>query len=419
MARPGQGKIGTKSSGDHIVFIYEEPAELLAFAVPFVKEGLANGERCIYVVDDLAIKEFTDALIAGGVDVTREIERGALVLTNAKEYLQLPFDLVRVLNLKRERAQEARSRGFSGLRVAVEMTWQLKTAISDQDFVEFESLLDEALGPGTATVVCAYRRGQFSTALLQQMLRNHAKVIAADLVLVNLNGMFQELTQTDLQAFVASAEERRVPKGGLFYQQGDPASQVFVLTSGLVKIIRTDPNGRSVILRLVKPPKPFGHISAFAGTPRLATAQALEDSRALVWNASDVLNVIMHHPKVSLNAVHFMAKQISAEQDHVQDLATSPVERRLARFLLRLAHGIGRRTSEGIAIEVALSGEDLADLINTTPYTVSRIMAGWRRLNLVEGRRESFLVQDQERLAAIAGAPGIGTVISESGSKPE
>lgn len=402
MDTPYHARLET-SSGDHIIVIYEEPAELLAFAVPFVKEGLAKGERCLYVVDDLSAKEVMEALIGAGVSVRQEIERGALVLLNAREFSQPPVTPTHMIDLIRDRTRDARSGGFRGLRVAVEMTWTVTVAVPDETLVQIEALLDDALGPDTATVACAYRSGRFPTEVLQQVIRTHVKVVAGDQVYLNLSGIFQKLSQTDLQGLMTSAQERRVPKDGFFFQQGDRSTEVFVLTSGRVKLVRSDSDGRSVILRLVTPSKPFGHITALAETPRLASAQALEDSRALVWDVPTVLNAITAHPEVSINVVRDMAKQITEGTDRLVDLATSPVERRLARILHRLSGSLGRSTPQGIVIELGLSGEELAELLNTTPYTISRILAEWQRRHLVAVKRQRMLLFDDARLAAIAG----------------
>jgi len=98
-----------------------------------------------------------------------------------------------------------------------------------------------------------------------------------------------------------------------------------------------------------------------------------------------------------------MAKQIAAGTDRLVDLATSPVERRLARLLHRLSGSLGRSTPQGIVIELGLSGEELAELLNTTPYTISRILAEWRRRHLVTVERDRMLLFDETRLEAIAG----------------
>src|SRR3989442_2505781 len=96
MARALREQWGELRPGDHIAFIYEDSAELTSFAARLIKDGLARGERCVYVVDDLEAPEVTEALVKSGVDVNLQIERGALVLVTAKEYNALPrFDALR------------------------------------------------------------------------------------------------------------------------------------------------------------------------------------------------------------------------------------------------------------------------------------------------------------------------------------
>jgi CRP-like cAMP-binding protein len=363
----------------------------------------------VYIVDDLGPAEVTEALVKGGVDVNRALDRGALVVVSPREYFALPpFDASRVVELMGKRVTEAISGGFSGLRIAGEMTWTLKEGIRDDALVDYESLLDEAVGPGPLTVVCLYRRDRFRPALLRQLIRSHAKVMAGDHVYLSLSALFQNLARSDLQGLLQSAGERRIRTGGFYFHQGDQATEVYVLTSGRVKLVRADPNGRNVILRIVAPTEPFGDRAALGGPIRLASAQALEDSRALVWDAPTLLQAMMSHPAVSLNAVRLMEDRLEQERDRFQDLATAPVGRRLARLLLRLAQSMGHKTPQGIAIELSLSGQDLAELASATPSTVSRILAEWRRSDIVDARRERISILNLPRIAAIAGVSGDG-----------
>ncbi len=401
----GQG-FGEVSPGDHLVFIYEGTPELRAFVVPFIKEGLARGERCLYVVDDQELPEITEALSAGGVDVDGESLRGALVFMNGEEYTgPPPFDPLRMVELLRRRAAAAASSGFAGFRIAGQMTWTLKAGVQDRALVEYEVLVERAGGPVPLTAACMYRRDLFDQAVLQQIIRSHPKVIADDHVVLSLSTLFQNLARVDLQGLVRSAREHRIPKGGFFYHQGDPASalKVYVLKSGAVKLVRTDPDGRSVILRIVKPMESFGDRLTLGDTTRYVSAQALEDSHAFAWDAPTMLQAITTRPAVSLNVVRLFEELLEKERTRLQDLATSGVEQRLARFLLRLAQSIGRQTVRGLAVDVSLSGQDLAELVIATPYTVSRILADWRRLGIADAQRERFLLLDVKRLAGVAG----------------
>lgn len=53
---------------------------------------------------------------------------------------------------------------------------------------------------------------------------------------------------------------------------------------------------------------------------------------------------------------------------------------------------------------MSLSRQDLAELVISTPYAVSRILADWRRLDIADAQRERILILDQDAMAALADA---------------
>ena len=50
--------------GDHVCPIYENRAERMAIAVPFLKRGLALGEQCLYIADERLMEDLVEALAA-------------------------------------------------------------------------------------------------------------------------------------------------------------------------------------------------------------------------------------------------------------------------------------------------------------------------------------------------------------------
>jgi CRP/FNR family transcriptional regulator, nitrogen oxide reductase regulator len=131
---------------------------------------------------------------------------------------------------------------------------------------------------------------------------------------------------------------------------------------------------------------------------------ALDDSRALVWDAALFRRTITAHPDIAVSAIEYLARLRVNEWHDLRILATERVEQRLARILWRLAETAGRRTPRGAVIDVTLSGQDLAEMAATTPYTVSRILATWRRRHVVDARRDRIRIVDAERLTSIARA---------------
>jgi hypothetical protein len=114
--------------GDHICPIYENATEQMAVAIPFLKEGLVRGERCLYIADDQTALQITQALEAASVVVAHEQARGALsILTKRETYLKSgdEFEPQAMIDFLRQAEVQAIADGFSGLRVLGEMTWAL------------------------------------------------------------------------------------------------------------------------------------------------------------------------------------------------------------------------------------------------------------------------------------------------------
>ena len=75
----------------------------------------------------------------------------------------------------------------------------------------------------------------------------------------------------------------------------------------------------------------------------------------------------------------------------------------VARFLLRKGEETGQDARGGLFIPLALSRQELADMMGTTIETAIRVMSRWGKTGLVATREDGFVVLDKERLADIAG----------------
>ncbi len=125
----------------------------MAVAVPFIRDGLARGERCTYIADDAAPAEVHAFLEEGGIDVARETTRGALVVgTRRDAYLKGgSFSPDAMLNFLSDAAAQATADGFAGLRGTGEMTWALGAEPGCDRLVEYEARLAD-LFPSQAVI---------------------------------------------------------------------------------------------------------------------------------------------------------------------------------------------------------------------------------------------------------------------------
>ena len=132
----------------------------MAQAIPYLRQGLLSGEQCIYIAEENTKETVLSSLSEGGIDVERAVKERRLVLWNRTDYKPAgPFDRDIMFNFVQGSVEKALAEGFSGLRLAVEMTWAPKSGVTLQELVAWEALLNRLSYPGSkASFICMYNR---------------------------------------------------------------------------------------------------------------------------------------------------------------------------------------------------------------------------------------------------------------------
>jgi CRP-like cAMP-binding protein len=214
--------------------------------------------------------------------------------------------------------------------------------------------------------------------------------------------LFQGLQGDVLSRVVGLGRSRQVSGGEFFFNEGDPAEEFFVLTSGRVKLTQLTPEGHQVVLRVIGPGDAFGGVGAFGEPTYPISAEAVEPAVALAWTSATMRHLLETDGTVALNALHFVSGRLHDLQRRYRQLMTERVERRVARALLRLVHDAGRRVDAGVEIDFPVSRQDIAEMTGTTLYTVSRLLSGWEERGIVRSGRQRIVLTKPHALVAIA-----------------
>lgn len=221
--------------------------------------------------------------------------------------------------------------------------------------------------------------------------------------LIRGSNLFQDISAEGFDQVLGSGILRSVEGGGFFFMQGDPAVHAYVLVSGRVKMVQIAPNGQQITLRIMTPGQTFGGIAILkpeAGYP--ATSHAEEDSTAMAWDTAHLRELEKSEPSIAMNAMQLMHGYITELQERQQALVTGRVEQRIARILLKLAADSGKKTDDGILIDIPLTRQDVAEMSGTTLFTVSRTMSEWERNGLLKIGREQVIIREPHGLVKIA-----------------
>ncbi|HBY95773.1 MAG TPA: Crp/Fnr family transcriptional regulator [Chloroflexi bacterium] len=196
-------------------------------------------------------------------------------------------------------------------------------------------------------------------------------------------------------------QERGYLPSETIYLAGDPASRLYVVAAGKVKLLRHTVGGQDVLLDILTPSEFFGSLSALGDETYSDTAQAHTGCCALGIAADDFQTVLRRYPSVTLQVLAIVAARLHAAHEVVRQLSAHPVESRVASTLLKLAQKLGEEREDAILIQVPLSRQDLAEMTGTTTETVSRVMSQFRKAGLIRSGRQWVAIADPERLAAL------------------
>jgi CRP-like cAMP-binding protein len=157
------------------------------------------------------------------------------------------------------------------------------------------------------------------------------------------------------------------------------------------------------ILEILGPGEPVGAVAVFERRPFPATAIALEASSLLSIPERDFFLLIEKRPEITRRLLAGLTLRLMAANKRLADM-TGSVEYRIARLFETLAERLGQKAEAGTFVPVALSRQEIADLVGTTVETAIRVMSRWQKEGLVETEKKGFRIRNASALRALAPA---------------
>jgi len=214
--------------------------------------------------------------------------------------------------------------------------------------------------------------------------------------------LVRDLAPEARSRLLAAGRPRRLARRAILFSAGEDAAALYLLVSGRLKLLRSSAEGQEVIVRFVGPGELLGAVAALPEGRYPATAEVVDDAELAAWTREALAPVLARHPELATALLGIVTRRMGEVQGRLQELSTERVARRLARTLLRLAGQLGRKTDEGILLDLPLSRQNLAELTGTTLFTVSRLLSAWESEGLLRSSREQVTILQPHGLVRIA-----------------
>lgn len=202
-------------------------------------------------------------------------------------------------------------------------------------------------------------------------------------------------------------------RGQEIFRPGRGADFIYIVRSGVVRLYKSLPDGRSINLGLLGPGSVFTQEIDPDGLSSGSSAEALVDASVSVVNADDLTTLIQRSPELAAAVVHGMSRRLSEMHILTEHLLARDTSVRLASTLLALARGFGRPTADGLtAITLPITHQSLANMIGSNRVTVTRKLLELQEQGAVRSLGRNSVAVSPERLLAHAQAASLPESVS-------
>lgn len=195
--------------------------------------------------------------------------------------------------------------------------------------------------------------------------------------------------------------KRTVKRGQVLYRVGEEFSCVYAIRSGSVKTYITTDDGRLQITGFHIPGELLG-LNAIDEKRYNCEAMALEATSVCEISASCFVELGLQIPSVHYQMLRMMSKEIKHNQNLMLLLGKKNAEERLATYLLTLSQRFAMRNYSPTRFNLSMSRGDIGDYLGISEATVSRIFTRFQEEGVVTSERRYIVLNDLERLSAIA-----------------
>ena len=202
--------------------------------------------------------------------------------------------------------------------------------------------------------------------------------------------LFEPLSPDERERLAAGCRMRAFARGAALFREGERADGMHIVLRGVVKVVRFAPDGREMVLHLVRKGNTIGEAAMFQKGTFPASAVAVDDVETL-------FTLVTENPEMALRMLAALSLRLRMFAHKLAAQGQGGAACRLATYLLHR-----RQIGGGDCIRLGVSREVLANLLGLARETLSRQLSRFSEAGLVELRGKDIVILDVPALQATA-----------------
>ena len=207
--------------------------------------------------------------------------------------------------------------------------------------------------------------------------------------------IFSTLDVVERERVGALAGRKVYYKNEFIFREGEATSTIYLIKYGRVRLFKISEAGKEITLDILKEDDIFGENTFLENSKHTMNAQAIEDTFICSCD-KEHFTLLLQNPRTSLKIIQLLGKKLNDYTDQVANIAFRDVKGRISSTLLRLADEYGKPSPEGITLNIELTHQDMANLVNASRVMVTNVLINLRHEGAIatKGQRISLLNKD-------------------------
>jgi CRP/FNR family transcriptional regulator len=209
------------------------------------------------------------------------------------------------------------------------------------------------------------------------------------------------LAEDGLRRLNSISDHQDFGAGEILVREGDPATNLFNITSGAVRVYKLLPDGRRQIVGFLF----SGDFLGLATGDRYAfSAEALSTGSACRFQKKSYRKMLVEQPDLETALLDRASHELQAAHNQMLLLGRKTAVERLASFLADLAARDRRAGGGGRVIQLPMTRAEIADYLGLTTETVSRVTSRLKTRGVIRLLSlHSLSIEKPAELAELAG----------------
>lgn len=211
------------------------------------------------------------------------------------------------------------------------------------------------------------------------------------------------LTKSSLESLDHVKHATAYPEGAIIFVEGQIPRGVYILCQGRAKLMTTNSDGRSLIVKIAQPGDILGLHAVVSGKPYELAVETLQPSQLAFIGRDDFLRFLKSHGDACLQAATQLSQECQSAYDVIRSIGLShSVSEKMARLLLQWS--ADARIIDGtIRLKLSLTHEEMAQLIGTSRETVTRTLSQFKKQRVLDLAGSTLVIRNKAALERLVG----------------